>query len=888
MEALVFVGGVLAIVAVIGAALGWVSFFALNETRRTVEELRGEVRRLRVQSEARTARSVRSDRGSAPSTSAPTEPHAPARDLASTRAADRAREAEHPMSASADEGRDAEFDEIDESRGEPGVIAALAVNIRENWMIWLGGLSVGLAGIFLVQYSIARNLLGPTARIAAALITGLVLHAAAEWLRRRTASAHPAFAALAGGASITLYAATFAALQLYELLSPGMAFVMLAIVSLLTMALALLHGPVLAIIGILGAYIVPVLVSNESGNILVAFVYSLMVTGAALLLMRYVYRPWLWYGMLLGSLGWWAISFSGIEANDFRGLYLAALAYLYLAVPVFDWRLSRVPVEGDPATETSLDMRGWRSTPLQSGLILAALAHAFSVSGVGFTGLTEALVQWTPLLVVLMLATRHRTQLGWLPWLMLASQWLAWFYRGLDARPSGIEVDVLPAMLQAPFLRFAAAMSVLFSGLAWWVSRDRPFQHARASLICMAPVLWLALAYLLVTDRSPAWEWSVASALLGLVYMFLAGTRLGRRADDSTSAWLILGGHLAYSLAVAMYFREAGLTLALAAQLLSLAWIMQRFGLGFLRWLVKAVLAVVVARLTFNPWLASYPPEVHWSLWTYGGAFLFAAAAAWITPVQAELRKWLEAAALHLLVLFLGAETRYWLYDGRIFIDEITLTEAAINTSLWASLGLTYFYRAQVSTSLGSFYTICSRVLVILAVASYAASLTIFNPLWSDAVAGTTPVLNILLLAYGAPVLLALVYQEVYLQSYRNSARVVAAAGAFIFVTMEIRHLWQRALDLDLPTGNAELYTYSIVWLVIAVGTILESARRDSTHLYRAGMALLLIVIGKIFLVDMSDLEGLLRVASFMGLGLSLLGLAFLHQRITKSRPVPV
>lgn len=41
----------------------------------------------------------------------------------------------------------------------------------------------------------------------------------------------------------------------------------------------------------------------------------------------------------------------------------------------------------------------------------------------------------------------------------------------------------------------------------------------------------------------------------------------------------------------------------------------------------------------------------------------------------------------------------------------------------------------------------------------------------------------------------------------------------------------------------------------------------------------MMLVIGKIFLFDMADLEGLLRVASFMGLGLSLLGLAYLYQR---------
>ena len=79
------------------------------------------------------------------------------------------------------------------------------------------------------------------------------------------------------------------------------------------------------------------------------------------------------------------------------------------------------------------------------------------------------------------------------------------------------------------------------------------------------------------------------------------------------------------------------------------------------------------------------------------------------------------------------------------------------------------------------------------------------------------------------------------------------------------------------------MYTYSVVWLLCAVTALLAGSWRYGTQVYRAGMALLALVIVKIFLVDLSDLEGLWRVASFMGLGLALLGVAFLHQKFQKS-----
>jgi uncharacterized membrane protein len=66
----------------------------------------------------------------------------------------------------------------------------------------------------------------------------------------------------------------------------------------------------------------------------------------------------------------------------------------------------------------------------------------------------------------------------------------------------------------------------------------------------------------------------------------------------------------------------------------------------------------------------------------------------------------------------------------------------------------------------------------------------------------------------------------------------------------------------------------------MAIAAILAATSWRVHDLYKAGIALLAVVIAKIFMVDMSDPEGMLRVASFMGLGLSLLGLAWLHRRI--------
>lgn len=881
MGVFALLSGLLVLALLIGAILGWVASFRLSRLETAVRRL--ESRLARQESQWTHAARERQPR---PGTfeDTPARRGSPPR----PRPSEPSRPIERPhrtLPHSAEEASQSFHVDLNQ-------------NIRNNWMVWLGGISVGLAGVFLVGYSIEMGLLGPRARIVAAVLAGLALHTAAEWLRRRTGAAHPAFAALAGGASITLYAAIFAALELYSLLTPGLAFALLALISLLTMALALVHGPALAIIGLLGAYVVPILVSTGGGNILVALTYSLIVSAAALLLTRFVYRPWLWYGVLAGALGWWLLSLSSANADGFRGLYLAAFAYLALAVPVFDWALSRVPRQGDPGTEPVQpgQLPGVDGTSLT--ILLTALAGALSIAWFGAVRLGSApggdagfelgaaLTEWSPLIVVVLLASRQRASLRFAPWALLVTQWFAWFFASIgsgEGEPAELaRLALAPDQSPLAFLGFAVWMALFFSSGAWLAGRGKPYDPARSSLLWLAPVLWLALTYLLVTDLSTSWEWALATLALGLVYMLVSGLRLERVPEDKTCVWPMLGAHAAYALAAAMFLREATLTLALAAQIVSLAWLRRRFRLAALAWIMKAVLALIVVRLTLNPWLMTYPSDVHWSLWTYGGAVLCCFFAAMITRGDLRLRQWLEAASLHLLVLFLGAEVRYGLYDGNIFVRDFTLTEAAINAVLWGGLALSYFKRSQTSEHLAPFYVLCSRVLMTLALAAYAFELTVLNPLWSSEPVGATRIWNILLLAYGAPVLVALAAYLFYDPRFKRLAAWIAAGGLLVFVSMEIRHLWQGVLDLGRPSSAAESYTYSATWMILAVVTILASTRFGIKDGYRAGMGLLIVVIAKIFVIDMSNLEGLLRVASFMGLGLALLGLAYLYQRTAR------
>ena len=755
----------------------------------------------------------------------------------------------------------------------------LIQSLKNHWMVWLGGICIGLSGIFLVKYSIDKGLLGPVARVTLAMIAGASLHCAAEWFRQREGHSNPSFAALAGGASIILYAAILAALHLYQLMPATLAFFLLAVIAIATMLLALLHGPILAVLGLLGGYVVPIFVSGDSDNILGAMIYSLIISVAGLLLIRFIYRPWLWMGVVFGALAWWLLSLTSTQADGYRGLYLAILAYSMLTIPTFNWLLRATTSNTDPGSDASVQIGGRKYQPLQVSLLLIVLAQALSIAHESINAI--AFLSWSPLIVVVFLAAYSRSSLVAMPWLLLALQWFALLYVGLDFVDGRLQLSSLAANLQPKYLQFSLFMAVLYSGLAFWNLQRAGYTHWFASLMFVGPPLWMALAYLLVTDLSTIWQWSAVTLLMGSIYLYFANNRLQDNAQDKYSIWLVLAGHFTYSIAMAMLFREATLTLAIALQLITLVWMIKRFSLHGLDLLVKLVLALIMVRLTLNPWLLQYSADVHWSLWTYGGATLCCFIAAVLTPKSAQLRQWLEVVTLQLLVLFLAAEVRYWLYDGQIFTRHYGLTESAINTTLWSSLGLVYYHRSQLSNYLKPLYQLASKVLIIGAICSYGVTVTVLNPLWSNETVTATPIWNVLLAAYGLPTMMAYLCARYYAANYRMLAIAASGAFGFIFINMEIRHLWQGDMDIQNAMQSGELYTYSIVWLLIACATILFSATRKLDQVYRIGMGLLVIVIGKAFLFDMADLEGLLRAVSFMGLGLALLGLAYLHQRIS-------
>jgi len=134
-------------------------------------------------------------------------------------------------------------------------------------------LFVGLA--FLAKYAAEHTEVPVEWRLAAIGVAAVVLLAFGWRLRL----SRPGYAqVLQGGAVAVLYLTLFAAFRFYKVIDPGPAFVLMVAVAMLSAALAVLQDArSLALIGALGGFVTPLIVSTGSDNATALFAYYLVL-----------------------------------------------------------------------------------------------------------------------------------------------------------------------------------------------------------------------------------------------------------------------------------------------------------------------------------------------------------------------------------------------------------------------------------------------------------------------------------------------------------------------------------------------------------------------------------------------------------------------------------
>lgn len=100
-----------------------------------------------------------------------------------------------------------------------------------------------------------------------------------------------------------------------------------------------------------------------------------------------------------------------------------------------------------------------------------------------------------------------------------------------------------------------------------------------------------------------------------------------------------------------------------------------------------------------------------------------------------------------------------------------------------------------------------------------------------------------------------------------------------IALSLEIWDFFWRTQTLGLERWLAQQLGLSVLWTLYAGGLIAIGLARRSAMLRWQALALFALVVAKVFLYDMSSLDRIYRIASFLVLGVLLLGVSFVYQK---------
>lgn len=767
--------------------------------------------------------------------------------------------------------------------------------LKENWFLAIAALSLALAGIFLVQYGIEQGLLTPSMRVIGAVVLGAALIAAAEWLRRRAAAGTDMPEVLPqafGGAGIvSIFAGILAARQLYGLIGVEPAFAGLALTGAAAVLLGWFYGPFLSGIGILGAVATPFLVGGASTDPFYLYGYFALVVAVGLAVDAA--RRWAWLSAFVLIFGMGAATMLYLAQGG--GLWFLAYALFAVAasaaIPV--WSLA--PDHGGATTFGALGSAGrgkatWPEFPtrLVAGTTLAAAWVAWDIMSGNPLEYHAALIGMGLLFAMLALwlcRAPALDDLAAIPLLTGLAILAAGAAQGLPGfRAFGDWVPPDPETLPPFDVSWITAGAALASIAAAWRAL-RPGPHptwwtALAALTAPLTVIMLELFW------HPAqvlgdYAWALHALAVAALMTVLAQrhAHVARHRELRISLLLVTALTM-ISLALILWFTYAALTAALAVMVLAAALLDRRFDLPPMEAFVATGTAVLTWRLLIDPGLGWATGAPLASVLFAHGAVIAALLAARAAVAQSRPRQaaMLETATTLAAALLASALLYRGLVDWAGF-GEAGPLHGALQAVIWLLAAMLRLRRAPAAPGWAAAFDYTVAGLAMLAALALTVLIfTLEHPVWGfspEPVRGPW-LLNTLLIAYALPAALLLAAPRIlpHQPRFARALRWLGAAGLAHWAALEIRHVW-RGPDLSVPgVTDPEQYSYTIALMLLSAALMLAAWHRHSPALRRLGVIATALTIAKVFLVDMSGLAGLIRVASFLALGLALAGLA--------------
>ena len=542
--------GLLLVLLLLGALiLPWVNMARINGQRNELERLKREVEELRRQKPERGPAAVVTKKPEVEPEARPVKTPPPlAEEATPVRQAQGGQEGCDPGSAAlpCDSGAETVESPMPEKEASPPPMptaARVETVVREegpkesqDWFskiaIWVGSIALLMAGFYMIKYSIDEGLLTPVVRIwlttgfgALLCLAGFVIGVKATQIANQRIGQ-----ALAGAGVACLYFAAYASVHIYSFLTPGQGFAAMLCVTVLAVVLSLKNGAPVAMMGLVGGFLTPWLMSTGSNDTVMLFGYLfLLFCGAQFLCVR---RGWwaLLLASLVGAYLWSAVVIVGNLTGALDHLEGTLIFVLGICLVNAVWVF--LAKEDSHRAPLLLGIRclTWGGGLVQ-GLVLVLIG--------GFAAVDMALFS---LLSVgaLLLAVLREDDFIWAAWLALSAVAAATL---ANASPD------FSSWLATPL-----GLMGLFFAVGHWrgLSSERALvwrSLSAAAALLVVPLLYLNREVVVVPELLPGASLWLSLSLLGAGLLAAAGEHLYRREGDASVA----GEYSAFAVFLALF-----------------------------------------------------------------------------------------------------------------------------------------------------------------------------------------------------------------------------------------------------------------------------------------------------------------------------------------------
>jgi len=771
---------------------------------------------------------------------------------------------------------------------------------QRNWFYLVAATSLGLAGVFLVQYGIENGLLPPVMRVAFALILGVSLIGAGEYLRRKGGDAPgELFAYLpstfAAGGLVSMFAAVVSARVLYGLIGASPALAGLAAVAALAILIGWFYGPLLAAVGILGGIAAPFLVGGDPGSAGLLYYYFALIAVAALAVDTF--RRWAWLSAFGSILAFLAAAYLHLVAGEPQHFIIFALILTGAAITIPERSL--IPRHSGPMLAEILREKQWFKGGLSNfptrlaGLVFIAASLVplwvqANEDGTFWFGLTAVLILLA-MATIWMQQARALADVTIVPLLVLplmlvqevAKQDMVW-QSWADA------INRLPEVAAPLTVTILLAIAIVVTlVLAWRSARQAPYPLIWAfAAAAFAPVVASVLEIFWEPARvigANSWAWHVLAVAGVMAVLAERFARLDGAARQRV-ALFTLAALTMISLALILMLSDAALTLALGAMVLSAVLLDRRFDMAYLGIFVIAGVGVVGWRLVLEPGIfwAIYAP--FWQFFAaYAGTVLLLGISWLLLAGRDRVRTFavIDGAVWSLSATFASLLVYRLIDTYTTFVIERHASIGLI-ALVWLVSAANQLWRMRFGEISRWIRIALAVVYGVFGLATLALVLTLLNPLIEYGESAFGPyILDSLFIAYALPGLLFLAVAIRFDHLFRWLRYAFALFGGLLvafYIALEIRRFW-RGDNLSVAgVTDPELYSYTVAMLLASTGLLFYAFWKHSTWLRKLALVGIGLTVAKVFLIDFSGLTGLTRVFSFLVLGLSLAGLAWLDR----------